>query len=111
MDVSKLRDLEESVVVAVETASNVARLVSMGKERDETELRDLYDVYLKIIEHIRKGLATARMKKQESKTSAREAHLSMKEIDLERKKVQSILFRLERMKERLWMDTKEMDVS
>lgn len=111
MDVSELRELEEDVVLAVETAASVAQEVSLGTERDEAALRELSDRYLEIIDRIRKGLATAMVQKHESKTSTRDAHLSMKEIELEQRKVQAILMRLDRMKDRLGMDASEMDVS
>eukprot|EP00963_Diacronema_lutheri_P007093 scaffold625_cov324-Pavlova_lutheri.AAC.127 len=111
MDVSQLRNVEEDVVLAVETAAAVLEEVAKEGPADESALQELAEKYVDDLGRIEAGLRLAMRKHQEKKTSVRNSYLAVKEAELYQRKVEVVLDALRKIEEKLDVEDEAMDVT
>lgn len=110
MDVSQLKDVEEDVVMAVETAAEVLEVVAKEGTNDENALQQLAEKYVDKLGRIQTGLELAIRMHQEKKTSIRNSYLAVKEAELYQRKVDDVLDALRHIEDKLRVKEEAMDV-
>ena len=111
MDVSQLQDVEEDIVMAVETAAEVLEVVAKEGTNDENALQQLAEKYVDKLGRIQTGLELAIRMHQEKKTSVRNSYLAVKEAELYQRKVDDVLDALRHIEDKLRVKQETMDVA
>lgn len=110
MDVSQLKDVEEDIVMAVETAADVLEVVAKEGTNDENALQQLAEKYVDKLGRIQTGLELAIRMHREKKTSVRNSYLAVKEAELYQRKVDDVLDALRHIEDKLRVKQETMDV-